>query len=103
MEIHEHAIDRYIQRILGVRLEQVTHQERESYRDVLLKGVNDPDEIYRDTSRIGMMDDDGNQQRYPPIYIKDDFAIPVDWENECIPTTYEADTILDRINGEQSA
>lgn len=99
MEIHEHAIDQYIQRVLEVNLKVVSQRERESYREVLMEAAINPDLVYDDRKNYII----GEDRMYPAIHIRNEVAIPVDKRNQCVPTAYKAETFLSKIDAEQPA
>lgn len=84
MEIHEHAIDRYIERVLGVNLELAGPSLRTMAEQKVRQAAEHPDETYH-----------GDKTK-PPVHIKGPVAVPVD--GETVPTTYKAITFRKKMN-----
>lgn len=98
MEITRHAVNRYLERVLGLNrgeIENATKEQRHDAREEIRDVAEDPVIIYRGEQ---VNEEEGSA----PIYIKGDIAIPVDKHNEmegeiAVPTTYKADTFTEKI------
>lgn len=84
MEIHEHAIDRYIERVLELRVEQAGDAVRDMARDEILKAAQYPNTVYHE------------KEDEPPIHIKQEVAVPVD--GDTVPTTYRSITFKKKMD-----
>lgn len=88
-EVSAHAVDMYIERIIGVKKEMVGDSIRASARKKIINAVLDPQIIYNEEEDKGGC----------PIHIRGEIAIPVRPAEEApskvvVPTTYPRDTYL---------
>lgn len=83
MRIDEHAVDRYVERLMNISTEQAGEALRDYARDKIKETVMEPEIIYN------------GKDDYCPIYIKGDVAVPYD--DGIVPTTYRADTFTKKI------
>lgn len=86
-DIHEHAVDRYIERVDGTNPAVASRDLRETARFYIMEAVKDPEaKVNGETSNT-------------PIHISGDVAVPVDKSrlpggNAVVPTTYHAEVFL---------
>lgn len=84
MEIHEHAVDRYIERVMGLDPDRVGWHVREAARRNIGRAVTNPEHIYDE------------KEDEPPIHIRESVAVPVD--RETVPTAYHSTSFTKKMD-----
>lgn len=85
MRIEDHAVDRYIKRVLGIPVGMAGESVREYAERQIRDAAHWPEVTYK------------GKEDMPPVYIKGDVAVPVD--RTIAPTVYEARTFRRKIDG----
>ena len=85
MEIHEHAVDRYIERVLNLEPEQAGESIRELVKLRIEDTAMRPEDTYH-----------GEEDR-PPSHIKGDGAVPVD--GSVVPSAYHSKAFRKKMDG----
>lgn len=84
MEIHSHAVDRYIERVLNLKPEQAGFHIREMARIRIREAASDPEQTYHE------------MKEEPPIHIRGQVAVPVD--GATVPTAYHSNTFTSKMD-----
>jgi len=83
--VYDHAVQNYIERVLGLEYGQEGEDVREFAKEQIIKSVQEPDNIYK------------KQEGNPPVNIHNGCASIVrttDEGNKEVPTVYKAGTFL---------
>lgn len=83
MIIGSHPVDRYIERVLGLKPHQVGDNVRDYARRQIEKAVEDPEQVYDE------------KEGFCPVYIRKEVAVPCD--EGTVPTVYAAQTFNKKI------
>lgn len=93
MRISGHAVENYIDRVLGLDDDQVTESVEEFAREQIKKAAREPEEVYQDN---------GQERENCPIHMRNMAAVPVkngsgESEELFVPTVYHAALFMEKM------